>query len=756
MNAEPMEKLIAVRLERAGRYEKASKQLIKLAWSIEIVAVIIGLSIAFSRVADANQAGSVSLSFWSRIQLMGGFLIVSMGELTKIPLSLLLVNVRPIFKPIVFLVVAFISAITFETVFLSLERGYNYQKSDIQSYRDKIESLEEELDTNSLLDQINSNEVKRQYKISQLKTLNEEVNARVKEIEKEFASRGESIKPAGFENSEKALTEIKAMIESTKDDYAVKIKFIDENLKAEQSRLENQANTLLAGTQTSENAPETAAKFESINKQIASYKSEKSEIIAELSKKIDQIQKEYDDQKKSFDESYEYWYSRGNLNEANRYLELKKKLAPATLKKEATDAADIKIAQIDEKLKPLEEKLTEEINNDLKELTSVSDQTKSQREAINLEKSLQIKTAITNADRERLEAKTAFEEKIGILQDALQVAEKRFSDLNAEWQNERTAFSEQSDVEKKNAIREVRLKFSEKAEEANLGIENLGKAQDALSERIVAAEQNAPNVQKEIAVTRQMLCASMLNNQIFRISTRFNTAPLFGVEQNATDLKLAGGPDPDCPSQPYVDEANADRVAFIWFGSIALLAATAGAATAITSQAFLRMAETLRWQPPTELGPARRPFLRTLRLAIVNWRWKRVRTVEVERIKEVPVDVVRNIETVREVEHVVHELVPVPVFVPTGGNVENEIAKVRAHYEQLNRLSRDAIMPPEPTFVTKESSDTESKPPVQVPSVDTAPLTDTDKVDENPTVASLTKPTDAAEPVSDENEDKKV
>jgi hypothetical protein len=35
---------------------------------------------------------------------MGGFIIVSMGELTKIPLSMLLVNGRLLLKPLVFLV----------------------------------------------------------------------------------------------------------------------------------------------------------------------------------------------------------------------------------------------------------------------------------------------------------------------------------------------------------------------------------------------------------------------------------------------------------------------------------------------------------------------------------------------------------------------------------------------------------------------------------------------------------------------------
>ena len=140
-------KLEAVRLDRADRYEKTAKNLMRLAWSIEGMAVLIGLSIAFSRVQDANQTGTADVTFWGGIQLMGGFIIVSMGELTKIPLSMLLVNGRLLLKPLVFLVLLFVSAITFETVFLSLERGYNYQKADIHEYRDELRVAQEALDT---------------------------------------------------------------------------------------------------------------------------------------------------------------------------------------------------------------------------------------------------------------------------------------------------------------------------------------------------------------------------------------------------------------------------------------------------------------------------------------------------------------------------------------------------------------------------------------------------------------------------------
>ena len=756
MNAQSMEKLTAVRLERAGRFEKASKQLIKLAWAIELVAVIIGLSIAFSRVADANQAGSVRVSIWSGVQLMGGFIIVSMGELTKIPLSLLLVNVRPLFKPVVFLVVAFVSAITFETVFLSLERGYNYQKSDIHAYRDRIKSLERDLDTDALRREIDSIEAQRQDEIDKLGSLSKYYEVEIQSIKDDYSKKGDLVKPAGFENADRELQEVTAALEKLQAEYDKKIKKIDDDEANSKLRLANDAQPPDEKLKYNVDSSDLPPEVQILNKQIGDLNAQQEKIKQDLVNEIDRIQRDYEKRKDAFLVSIDHATATGNMAEAKRYEGEIKKLAPANEKEKAREFANNQISEIGLRLNPL----MDQRDKIILELASSASKNSEKDKLYVEQKAKQLSTKIdkleTEAELRRSEADEEFQAKRKDLETSLREAEIKLKDLNFEWQIKREEATKASDAEMQAKLAEAEHIFNGKSDDARTRIRNLKTSEEDRSKMIQTVNENAPSIQENISEARKLLCASMLNNQIFRISTRFNTAPLFGVEQNEAEVKLVGGPDPDCPAQPYVDEANADRVAFIWFGSIALLAATAGAATAITSQAFLRMAETLRWQLPTELGPARRPLLRTLRLAIVNWRWKRVRTVEVERIKEVPVDVVRNVEIVREVEHVVRELVPVPVFVPTGGNVENEIAKVRAHYEELNRLSRDAIMPPEPTFVTQEKLDDEGKQSVHGSPEDAVPFTDVDKVDEISTVASLDKPTDVNVAISDENEDKKV
>ena len=229
MRAKTIEKLQAVRLERADRFEASSRQLLKLAWAIELVAVVIGLSIAFSRVADANQTGSVDVSFWAGIQLIGGFIIVSMGELTKIPLSLLLVSARPLMKPIVFILVAFISAITFETIFLSLERGYNYQKSDMQAYREEIKFLEEQLDTDALGAEIRS--------IENQGTLRTDYELELKSIDEDYSDKGDQVKPTGFENAAQAVEEIQLRLKNLRSEFDEEIRIINEDESVSRTRL---------------------------------------------------------------------------------------------------------------------------------------------------------------------------------------------------------------------------------------------------------------------------------------------------------------------------------------------------------------------------------------------------------------------------------------------------------------------------------------------------------------------------------------
>lgn len=102
-----------------------------------------------------------------------------------------------------------------------------------------------------------------------------------------------------------------------------------------------------------------------------------------------------------------------------------------------------------------------------------------------------------------------------------------------------------------------------------------------------------------------------------------------------------------------VTDAEAGKVAAIWFGSLALVAALAGPITAMVALALQRIAAQ------TE-SPSESRLSMLVRRLLLGWRWRRVRTVKV------PVDVLveKEVEKIVEVpvEKVVKEILYVPVL----------------------------------------------------------------------------------------------
>jgi hypothetical protein len=419
----------------------------------------------------------------------------------------------------------------------------------------------------------------------------------------------------------------------------------------------------------------------------------------ELDDKLTRIQENYEKKRNEFQKARDSARDRGDEQEVARYQVYIERLAPKTESEKVENSLNPQIEDINQKISK-----------------AISD-----REEIALRDARARGSVFSEAESERLqswdEARKAVSQELDVLRDDMQSrrdaltgrlaqAQLRLDALNAEWQTNRDAVAQSSAASKKQELADEIAKYQAVQETKRAIIEDLRASQLRLSQDIRTAEKSAPELQQEMFVNQRLLCDALLGNQIFRISTRFDASAIFGVERSPEEAALVGKADADCPTQVHVDEANADRVAFIWFGSIALLAATAGAATAITAQGFLRMAETLRWQPPLELSKSRGKLLGSLRLALVKWRWRRVKTIEVERIKEVQVEVIKPFETIREVENIIRELVPVPVFVPTGGDVEAEMAKVRSNYEEMNRLAREAAIPPQTTVYQDKVSRT--------------------------------------------------
>ena len=99
--------------------------------------------------------------------------------------------------------------------------------------------------------------------------------------------------------------------------------------------------------------------------------------------------------------------------------------------------------------------------------------------------------------------------------------------------------------------------------------------------------------------------------------------------------------------------AGPGKVAAIWFGSLALIAALAGPITAMVALGLQRIAAQAETHSENRL---------TLRRMLIRWRWRRVRTIKVPVEVLVEREVEKRVEVEVPVEKVIKEILYVPVL----------------------------------------------------------------------------------------------
>ena len=113
----------------------------RVAWALEIVAASIGLATGLAlgyQAYSASLGTELSVSGVDLALASAPFFMVALAELTKIPIATLLFSVRWIWKPVLAIALCLLALITFETVFLGLERASTQrqiQYEDIQARR---------------------------------------------------------------------------------------------------------------------------------------------------------------------------------------------------------------------------------------------------------------------------------------------------------------------------------------------------------------------------------------------------------------------------------------------------------------------------------------------------------------------------------------------------------------------------------------------------------------------------------------------
>ncbi|WP_371011716.1 hypothetical protein [Mesorhizobium sp. RCC_202] len=123
------------------------------AWALELAAATIGL---MTGVALGYQAFAASESVTAMDLTLASapFLMVAIAELTKIPIATLLFSVSWVWKPIVLVFLLILAGITFETVFMGMERAGALRQLRYEDLVNKIDALEQEASKLASVDEL--------------------------------------------------------------------------------------------------------------------------------------------------------------------------------------------------------------------------------------------------------------------------------------------------------------------------------------------------------------------------------------------------------------------------------------------------------------------------------------------------------------------------------------------------------------------------------------------------------------------------
>ena len=112
------------------------------AWALEILASILGLTtglaLGYQAFITATPGSITSIDL---ILASAPFFMVAIAELTKIPIATLLFSVNWFWKPLVFIFLIALAAITFETVFMGLERAVTLRQFHYEEIVRNIDEL---------------------------------------------------------------------------------------------------------------------------------------------------------------------------------------------------------------------------------------------------------------------------------------------------------------------------------------------------------------------------------------------------------------------------------------------------------------------------------------------------------------------------------------------------------------------------------------------------------------------------------------
>jgi hypothetical protein len=215
--------------------------------------------------------------------------------------------------------------------------------------------------------------------------------------------------------------------------------------------------------------------------------------------------------------------------------------------------------------------------------------------------------------------------------DLLALESTELSDLQrSNWERRRDDLIAQRDA--------TILRWSAALGEARQGLEDAQKREGLKAQTLESHRIRQETISSDLAALKSKMVPIARQDQIRRFAGR-----IFGKN----------------PEDVSVDEANI--IAVVWFGSLAILAALAGPITAIVALGLQRVAASDNRKVDGRLK-------HLLRRLLLSWRWKRVRTVEVP--VEVPIE--KEVEVEKRVEVPVEKVIKEILYLPVLTDDPNE------------------------------------------------------------------------------------
>lgn len=256
--------------------QKTSTQLLRAAWTVEVVAVLLGLGISIAVGLDGweslQDSDRSAVVVWMNVLISAApFLLVALVELTKIPISgAAYYAARWYWKVLFTFGLIFVAFVTFETMFNGLERNFASLKYSMDIKMDEYTLLQEQSEDlivkRTTAEELTLESIEAAYN-ARLGTISEDFDKAAEAVENKYESQRKA-------TSDEYMEELRADKDRLAEDLAALRQRHDDELREETRKTAQavgQAETALENKRRiiQQQIKETSAQVKDLNKSLS-------------------------------------------------------------------------------------------------------------------------------------------------------------------------------------------------------------------------------------------------------------------------------------------------------------------------------------------------------------------------------------------------------------------------------------------------------------------------------------------------------